>query len=458
VGSNCKVIVAVWLGFRVSGKLAPDAANPLPVSDEALIVTAALPVDDKVIVCVAGILRTTSPKSTALVLSVSVGPEALSIRTNVCDTPPALAVSVAVSDEVAGETFAVKLTLLAPAGTVTEVGTPTSEVLLPTLTANPPLGAAAFSVTVQRSVADPVTDVLAHVSELTTGTPAPLRLTTLWLPLEELLLSVSCPVIVPAAVGSNCTLSVVVCPGASVTGSPSPVIEKPLPDIVAALTVTFAVPIDDRTSDCVTAEFTGTVPNVSFAALRPNVGIEPPNCSANVCATPPALAVSVADCNVVTGATLAVKSALLAPAATITVAGTVTALFALDRFTLMPPLAAAAFIVTVQASVAAPVIDPLTQLSLVSIGTPVPLRATDAEDPLDALLAIDSWPVVDPDAEGANWRVSVTLAFAPTVSGRLLAPLIENECPVRFNSEISTAADPWFDTVTLALAVLPTAT
>jgi len=112
------------------------------------MVTAALPVDDKVIVCVAGIFRTTSPKSTTLVLSVSVGPEALSARTNVCETPPALAVSIAVSDEVAGETFAVKLTLLAPAGTVTEVGTPTSEVLLPTLTANPPLGAAAFNVTV----------------------------------------------------------------------------------------------------------------------------------------------------------------------------------------------------------------------------------------------------------------------------------------------------------------------
>jgi hypothetical protein len=144
---NCTVNVAVWFGFRVSGKLAPAAAKPVPVKDEALTVTGALPVDDKVTVCVAAIFNTTSPKSTLLVLSVSVGTEELSASANVFETPPALAVSVAVSAEFAGETFAVKLAELAPAGTVTEVGTFTSELLLPTLTVNPPLAAAAFSVT-----------------------------------------------------------------------------------------------------------------------------------------------------------------------------------------------------------------------------------------------------------------------------------------------------------------------
>jgi hypothetical protein len=230
----------------------------------------------------------------------------------------------------------------------------------------------------------------------------PLRVTTLVLPLEELLLNVSCPDIVPATVGLNCTLTVAVCPGASVTGKPSPEIEKPLPVIAAALTVTFAVPVDESTSDCVTAEFTATLPKVSFAALKPNVGREAPNCSANVCVTPPALAVSIADCSKVTGATVAVKLALLAPAGTITVAGTMTALFPLVTLTVIPPLAAVAFSVTVQLSVAAPVTDPFTQFSPVNMGTPVPLRATDAEDPLDALLVIDSWPVVEPDAFGAN--------------------------------------------------------
>ena len=124
----------------------------------------------------------------------------------------------------------------------------------------------------------------------------------------------------------------------------------------------------------------------------------------------------------------------------------------------MPPLAAAAFNVTVQASIAVPVIDPLTHVNSVSIGTPVPLSATDAELPFDALLAMVNWPLADPDAVGANWRVIVTLALAPTVIGMTLLSLIENDCPVRFNSEISTAADPLLVTVMTLLTVLPTAT
>ena len=59
---------------------------------------------------------------------------------------------------------------------------------------------------------------------------------------------------------------------------------------------------------------------------------------------------------------------------------------------------------------------------------------------------------------GPNWRVIVTLALAPTVIGMALLPLIENDCPVRFKSEIATAADPLLVTVMTLLTVLPTAT
>jgi hypothetical protein len=44
----------------------------------------------------------------------------------------------------------------------------------------------------------------------------------------------------------------------------------------------------------------------------------------------------------------------------------------------------------VQASIADPVIDPLTHVNSVSNGTPVPLSATEVELPFDALLAIVS--------------------------------------------------------------------
>jgi len=59
---------------------------------------------------------------------------------------------------------------------------------------------------------------------------------------------------------------------------------------------------------------------------------------------------------------------------------------------------------------------------------------------------------------GPNWRVIVTLALVPTVIGKALLSLIENDCPVRFKSEIATAADPLLVTVMTLLTVLPTAT
>jgi hypothetical protein len=112
----------------------------------------------------------------------------------------------------------------------------------------------------------------------------------------------------------------------------------------------------------------------------------------------------------------------------------------------------------VHASLDAPITDPFTQFSPVSIGTPMPLKATVAEDAFDALLAMASWPVAGPDPVGSNLIVSVTLALAPTLIGKLLPPLIEKGCPVRFNAEISTAADPEFVRVMFVLTVLPTAT
>ena len=74
----------------------------------------------------------------------------------------------------------------------------------------------------------------------------------------------------------------------------------------------------------------------------------------------------------------------------VTEPGTSIALLLLARLTSRPLLPAAAFKVIEQESEAAPVIDPLTHVSPVRTGTPVPLRATVAEEPLAALLAIAS--------------------------------------------------------------------
>jgi hypothetical protein len=86
-----------------------------------------------------------------------------------------------------------------------------------------------------------------------------------------------------------------------------------------------------------------------------------------------------------------VNPALVALAGTVTVAGTVTAVLLLDRLTLRPPLAAAAFSVTVQASLPAPVIDALPQdsaLNAAAAVAPVPLSPMANVPLVEALLVI----------------------------------------------------------------------
>jgi hypothetical protein len=96
VGSNCTLIVALWLELSVSGKVAPETVNPLPTTVAKLTVTPAVPVEVRVTDCVAGVLRLTFPKAMLVALMLSPGTPALNCRAKVCATPPALAVNVAV--------------------------------------------------------------------------------------------------------------------------------------------------------------------------------------------------------------------------------------------------------------------------------------------------------------------------------------------------------------------------
>ncbi len=68
-------------------------------------------------------------------------------------------------------------------------------------------------------------------------------------------------------------VSVAVCPGLSVIGKAAPENEKPAPEIVAELTVTAALPVDESVTDCVETEFTATLPNARLLALTPRVGV-----------------------------------------------------------------------------------------------------------------------------------------------------------------------------------------
>jgi hypothetical protein len=101
-----------------------------------------------------------------------------------------------------------------------------------------------------------------------------------------------------------------------------------------------------------------------------------------------------------------VKAAVVAPLATVTDAGTITALLLLLRFTGRPPLLAAEVRVTVQASVVAPVSELLLHETALGAEAetvwPVPLRLTVATPPAVALLLMVSVSARAPAVVGSK--------------------------------------------------------
>jgi hypothetical protein len=111
------------------------------------------------------------------------------------------------------DTVAVKLALVAPAGTVIETGKVTALLLLVRLAVNPPLAAAEVNVKVQLSVPATVIDPLMQLSELKVGAlaavavPVPFKLTDSVGLASELVVIINCPVAAPVAAGEKLMFS-----------------------------------------------------------------------------------------------------------------------------------------------------------------------------------------------------------------------------------------------------------
>lgn len=379
------------------------------------------------------------------------------------DLSPDFAVNVTVCGVLDAVTEASKLALVVPEATVTDAGTVTAVELLARLTADPLLSAAVFRLTVQTSVPDPVMEPWVHDSPLTIATPSPDRPTLLARPSDEVLVSFNSPLEFPAAVGSNCRARFAVSPGFKVIGNVAPEAANPVPDSVAAFTVTAEVPVDDKVTACVAEALTSTLPKSTLLALTVRIAVTAFNCSEKLSASEPTFAVKIAVCDVDTAATVAVKLVLVAPAATATVAGTTTALLLLLRSTVTPPVPAAALRPTEHVSDVEPVAEPLVQLSELNEGVaaaarPVPERPTTSSPPVDASLEIVSWPVCAPAALGLNWIWNAKVEPGLTLTGNPLWLVAEKEDPETVICEISTGDEPWFDTEMLVLADWPTGT
>jgi hypothetical protein len=75
VGSNCTFTVTDWVGFKVTGKVAPDIVKPVPLRAPELMVTGAVPVDFNVAGCVDDVFTVTLPnvKLAALIVNCGLG-------------------------------------------------------------------------------------------------------------------------------------------------------------------------------------------------------------------------------------------------------------------------------------------------------------------------------------------------------------------------------------------------
>ena len=177
---------------------------------------------------------------------------------------------------------------------------------------------------------------------------------------------------------------------------------NPAPARTAEVTDTGKLPDAVRTKSCVTGVFTAVVPNEMPVELNERIGPPGASCNAKVDELPVADAVSVAACAALTVETLALKFTDVEFAGTVTEAGSITALALLDRFTLSPPVGAAALRVTEQESVAEPETVDRLHFNPVMPGVPAPLSPIFVAPKETALVPTTSCPLVGPEAEGLN--------------------------------------------------------
>jgi len=293
-GSNCRVRVEACPGLSVTGNETPEALNPVPVSVAAVTVTGALPLDEMLTDCVAGVLRSTLPKATLVALSDSVGVAAFRLIEIVFEIPPEVAVRVTVCAVVTAVAVAVKPALDVPDAIVTEAGNVTALELLARVTAVA-LVAAPLRLTVHASLPAPDNVELLQESPVSDGAdaaacPVPLRL---MIAVAALLLMLIDPLAAPAVVGSKLIVRTALCPAFSVSGIPIPESANPVPVMDTEPMISWDVPEEVSVTVFVVGVFRATVPNAALLLLSVSAGVRGFRVKPTLFETPPDVAVRV---------------------------------------------------------------------------------------------------------------------------------------------------------------------
>src|SRR5262249_8502240 len=261
-------------------------------------------------------------------------------------TPPELAEILAVPLLALEAAVAEKFADVAPAGTVTAAGTITFELLLERVTATPPVGAAPDNVTVQVDAGPGAIAIGLQASAESTGGVGPGVVgavwgsgNVFWTPLQ---LAVILTVVEELTCDAVAAKPAVVEPVVTVTnlgmlrlGLFSESATEIPPAGAGELRVTVQVEVPG----------VKMAPGLQVKSLRTGAT----TVSGALAAVPAALADSVTAVSAATAEVVDANPALVAPAATVTEAGTLTAALPLESDTGSPPVGAALFKVTVQA-------------------------------------------------------------------------------------------------------------
>src|ERR1700733_4011382 len=272
------------------------------------------------------------------------------------------------------------------------------------------------------------------------------------------------PLPLPADVGANLALNVVLSPAPNVRGVAIPVVLKPAPVTVTAEIVTVALPPFVRVIVCELFVPVATLPNAALVGVAASCACVPVPLKAIVVGefgalltiemlplTLPADVGANLALNVVLSPAPNVRGVaipvVLKPAPVTVTAEIVTVA--------LPP-----FVRVIVCELFVPVAT-LPNAALVGVAAscacvPVPLKAIVVGE-FGALLTIEMLPLTLPADVGANLALNVVLNPAPSVSG-VAIPVVLKPAPVTVTAEIVTVALPLFVSVMVCELFVPVAT